>query len=1007
MAESRRFADLIHGHVGTLTYLPPADVRSQPGVLHTSRITSNAPDFEVIGSSAELFPPSRKPIPEWSSNLWQERRTQKRWLLQAHPEAFMGNSELQGLLEENMSRFQNFEGEASDKPLLAIGQMTNIQNPAQVSGALMLAAATGEAGELLRLTRIDESKWQWGKDTNVALNLSVIDPDDPDEEAIWMSDGLTISQIKFATSLARYNSVRWILVQKQTSTAILQPEYYKVPVAQKQPTDLNDQQRPSRIDPNPLMTLPHKRTGGNAHTDVAFNPGTNKQPPQLAIMDECGYWTVWNVLGINTHGKNTMRPSIDTCGHISEGFLNEIPTSPAFPADKHGLLFVGTAELDDFWDDSEETMGFARRSRHILLWSREKFEVVDLVSKTALPKLPRLTTTKAKPDLILDIQVSPVNQNQIFVLSMQHLYWIDLFPPATEEEEESPKPSVMIACPHLINGEGLRMTTCRASEKRNNNASMVFTYSPKLRQIHAYSFSHSTEHRLPEWHRQILILPLDIGPARPLPEIQSLEFHPANLTLLEGQASGPGFDYHQKGVHFYQASILGKDLSVRYCICASVLAQNMNITLPAARMGRAKADENQRWKKKRRRFIRHMGEAFVFPDGMTEIHLDSIVRPKIRSSAPLGLDHSAVSPRERPVQLKLDTLYQELQGDIIGSITSPRREISSALLSAVHEAIENGLLIGKLPLMTWKEIEQDLWTLDQGVEDDFAQNDVLDLFLKDDGETVVTQLARRSQNESSGSLVSLSQLIQSFSKTWLEPVVGRIPEHSEDIRRGWVAEIARDYFLATSGVMVQDTTLLGGSPHDDAVKNQHSRQDSFPIQSSQSITSSIPSSPVSASWAGADDAAIRRLQLLAPSLSSEKMASAKPSSVLSYWPTERGISTEDYVSSVAVASDKKFDAARQRLQKIEMRRKAQTEKYKLPSFMKQGSSQRGRRKDDAVDLPSQAAPAPAMQAMSSQQRVPESSQSMGGPSYIMSQPVPGLFGDRKKVKKPKKRSGFR
>ena len=70
----------------------------------------------------------------------------------------MGNSALQELLEENMNRYSKVEGEAVDRPLLSIGQMTNVADSSRVKGALMLAAVTGESGELLRLARIDESK---------------------------------------------------------------------------------------------------------------------------------------------------------------------------------------------------------------------------------------------------------------------------------------------------------------------------------------------------------------------------------------------------------------------------------------------------------------------------------------------------------------------------------------------------------------------------------------------------------------------------------------------------------------------------------------------------------------------------------------------------------------------------------------------------------------------------------------------------------------------------------
>lgn len=41
MAEARRFADLKYGHAGRLTYFPQNNVPDEPGLLHTSRLTSD------------------------------------------------------------------------------------------------------------------------------------------------------------------------------------------------------------------------------------------------------------------------------------------------------------------------------------------------------------------------------------------------------------------------------------------------------------------------------------------------------------------------------------------------------------------------------------------------------------------------------------------------------------------------------------------------------------------------------------------------------------------------------------------------------------------------------------------------------------------------------------------------------------------------------------------------------------------------------------------------------
>ncbi|KAM6530769.1 hypothetical protein FSOLCH5_000264 [Fusarium solani] len=1014
MAEARRLTDLIHGHVGRLTYISPENATSQLGSLHTSRVTSEAPHFRVIGSSAELYPPSKSSAPEVSSNLWQERRTQRRWLLQSHPEAFVGNSALQELLEENMNRYSKVEGEAVDRPLLSIGQMTNVADSSRVKGALMLAAVTGESGELLRLARIDESKWQWDHNKDTALHLSVIDPEDPDEEAIWASDGLPISQVKFATSLTRYDAVRWVIVQKQTSTTILQPEYHKVPVGQPPTADLDaQQQRLSRIDPNPIVTVSHKKTGSNAQVDVAFNPNSKGQHPQMAIIDECGYWSVWDVIG----NKNT-RLALQKCGHISEGLLNELPSTTESSAEKHGILFVGTAKVDSFWEDAtqgddDDANGFASRSSHLLLWNREKYEVIDMASNMVLPQLPILTPLKGKPDSILDVRISPVNQNHIFVLTMQNLFWIDLFAPSREEDEPS-KPTILATSPHLLDGEGLRITTCRASEE-NQDSAMVFTFSPTHRQLHTYWFGHSKDKDLPQWHRQVLTLPHENTAAQS--DIQSLEIRPAKLTRSGASATGTGFEYLSAGVQFYQGTILNKDLGVRYCICASAKDRDMQIVLPTGRIKRSKTAQAKRWRKKRNRFLRHMGEVFVLPDSLADTELAQLVQPHSRRS-----ELDSINMRESsvfgPVHLKLDFLCRALLDNLMAVSTSSH-DIPPALLSAIQEHIAEGTAEGRLSLRTWKEIGQGLDQLQLDSDDGMAQINMLDLFLEDDGQAVVTQLGRQTSKEWVRELISLSHLNQTYVGLWLDQLEGRLPNEDEETRRGWIADLAKDMFLATAGVMVQDTPLLGsGSREIDegGVHYTQIRSSSIPIKASQSSDPGIPSSPISTTPNETNDAAIRRLQLLAPSLRLDKMASAKQSSVLSYWPTERGVGTEDYVSSVAAASDKKFDDARQRLQRIESKRKAHAEKYKLPAFMRQGgSSQRATQSssqvrppaDEGTSLPS--LPAQPVQIMSSQQRAPESSQSQGllGPAFTMSQPVSGVFGDRKKVKKGKRKSGFR
>lgn len=939
----------------------------------------------------------------------------------------MGNSAVSELLEESMNRYSKVEGEISDRPLLSIGQMTNVSDHWRVAGSPMLATATGESGELLRLARVDQSKWQWGDDKHTTLQPSVVDPDDPEEQAIWASDGLPISQVKFATSMSRYDAVRWLIVQKQTSTTILNPEYHKIPVAQSSTADLNIQHpRLSRIDPNPIVTISHKMTGGNAQVDVAFNPNSKGQSPQIAIIDECGYWSIWVTLG----GRPRTRLSSFKCGHISDGLLDEIPPTTEHKAEKHGILFVGTAEVDSFWEDgsqnADEAGGLAKRFSHLLIWNREKYEVIDLESHIALPQLSLLARPKSKPDAILDIRVSPANQNHIFVLTMRTLYWIDLF--ATRKEDDSSsssKPTILISCPRLLDREALRMTTCLTSED-GQQAVMVFVYSPTDRQLQTYWFGLSKESGLPYWHRDVLILPNGSNAIKG--DIQSLEINPARLAQDGKPSSGSGAVYYGAGIQFFQGSILSKDLGVQYCICVSVKDRSMQITLPTGRVLLSKLDQAQRWRKKRKHFLRHMGNAFVLPDGMAD-NINDVVKRGSRA-AEMNIVKNGSTTVFGPIRLKLDLMCRFIQQTLV-AVSRSIHDISPALLFSIQENITEGIAEGRLSLKTWKEIGDGMGSMDLINHTGAEQPDILDLFLDDDGQTVVTQLGRQTSQEWIRELVSLSHLNQTYVDLWLDPLEGRLPEGEEEIRKGWIADLAKDMFLATAGVMVQDVPLLGPSSQGGDQRTQATQSSASRIRSSQMSDGDIPSSPPSTTSNATSDAAIRRLQLLAPSLRLDKMEAVKQSSVLSRWPTERGVSTDDYISSVAIASDRKFEDARLRLQRIESKRKAHAEKYRLPPSMRQNgestpkarksqirtgglgapprSSQMRPLREDPTDLPPMpAAPTPA-QFMSSQQGMPSSSQSQGifGPSIAMSQPVSGIFGDRKKAKKPKRKSGFR
>lgn len=258
----------------------------------------------------------------------------------------------------------------------------------------------------------------------------------------------------------------------------------------------------------------------------------------------------------------------------------------------------------------------------------------------------------------------------------------------------------------------------------------------------------------------------------------------------------------------------------------------------------------------------------------------------------------------------------------------------------------------------------------------------------------------------------LTSLKEYFAGLWVGPISSLLPPAVEEQHRSWAAELAEESFMEHYGLMVQDIELSGRDDSAALEKTRDGLPRSMHLDSSQQGHRSAPSSPPSSHTAAAAtaiclDPVFQRLRLLAPSLRPKVFEGAKSSSLLLYWPTDRGVDTSNYISSVAVTNDRQFDDARQRVQKMEAKRKAQSEKYKQPALVRRTKTPS--EAQVASGWPPRERPdAGKPEVTMSSQPAPPSSQP--GSPVTMSQPTLGPFGDRKKVKnmkKGKKKSGFR
>ncbi|EGX88853.1 RNA polymerase I-specific transcription initiation factor RRN6-like protein [Cordyceps militaris CM01] len=999
MAEAHGFAGHTYGDAGILSYRLADQYRGdQVGSLESSRHTEKEPRFSVVGAIAELYPPSKAAQPSASSIAWRARLEQQRWLSKSHPEAFMGNFAFQEPLREDLTKFKAVETSTNDRPLLATGSMPTVSYRQDVirGPVPFLASAVGVSGELLRLSVADQTDLQWDDSRDASLQFSVIDPLQGEKEVTWATDGLPITQVKYVQGLSNQFNVQWLLVQKETSTTVLQPEYHHVPITDAQIMDGSIiATSATSVKPNPILTISHSDTGGNAHSDIVFIPADFDQRSSLALIDECGFWSIWRLMGTHRIDLNTVRVFLQACGHINTGPLAEFPSQHDHPAEKHGLLVVcksSIAELDPLETDARTR--FASSKPILLMWKADRLQAVNIHSATMVSPLKGLWTPEGKNNRIITVQRCPATESRVFILTEKNLVWAEI-------RNDQDKLTTLLTVPHIGDiGEGPSiptMTTCALED----GTAMVLTFSIKTNQLSVYWFKAEDNGHV-RWHRHVTSLSSTMDPAQSS-HISQLTVTPLRLTVSDDRSSsGLGAEYKSAGVEFFQVNMLFDDLSLRHGIYTTVYTPDQEVVLPKKRLDWSMTKQQRQWKKRRDKFLERFATTFVLPDGMTEKDLISLMQRNNADESELaGRQKESEVKVPQPVRLNMERICRSIGRNLAEAQRRGPKGLPINLFIAVQDILDTTEPGSRAPLTTWHQLPE--FVGDDAELDDVENGmeaEIQNLFDAADENKVIPQVRRFNDKEPTDSLVSFADLFTEYCNLWLDGPGFRITDTVQEQRRVWVAEVARSMLLSSYGVLVQDVTVFG--PQRLEVSRAQSREPaSSAMLTSSPHNSQLPQAPPDLT--NSNDDALARLSLLAPSLSTTQPPTSRSHNLLSYWPAERGHDPERYVSTVAVASDDKFREARERLQRKEAKRRSHIDKFRLQSMTRR-SSVRGR-EDEVIG----SSPGPThVQAMSSQAQ-PSSSQTQA-PSITqvtMSQPVSGAFGARKKKSKPKRKSGFR
>ena len=587
------------------------------------------------------------------------------------------------LLSEEIAR-SNAETSNSDLslgPQVAYGEITDARRTEALSGILALAVSCGESGQILRILRLTEQQAELGKREDVLLSLWKMTPSGSEDEVFWNRSAAPIRRIKFATDLNGSIPARWLIVQKQTSTTILRPTYHRVPVPVSGAALQN--QASSRLDPTEICSISTRQTGGSSHVDVAFNPRAHGNPAQFAIVDECGYWSIWEVPGKVTVIGHAFSPKLVLCGHFERGLVASLTSQPRLEVGFFGVLFCPEQErfpgdwndkmhqpesMDAPENDIPDEIKSTPRAQSLLIWNRTRLELLNSKDGSRLQSFPFGLPRKANREILLDVKLNPADPTQALILTTQFLYWMD-FSSVGGQSSAAPEMTLRKLPHHHPNDRTVRM--CTSYEAGGESYTCVtFLHSKFTDTVDVYwlfNFPGNSNIAVPEFHHEVHILDRPAG-GEGSDKWHTLTVIPLRLRPKRKRQEGQRRGYYDLGVplciQFYQLLAMGKRLSLAHSICATATDPDNGALPTKTPVGKVR-DFRDNPMPQRKAYLRYIEEKFVLPDKMENFL--SLVHGPAQERGDKSLEFKALpSLVEKPVvtrRFRLDLLNKYLNPD--------------------------------------------------------------------------------------------------------------------------------------------------------------------------------------------------------------------------------------------------------------------------------------------------------------------------------------------------------
>jgi RNA polymerase I-specific transcription initiation factor RRN6 len=786
----------------------------------------------------------------------------------------------------------------------------------------ILAMSHGEAGHILRLVKPRVEKWRW---TDRGLpTIRMLNPD-VTEDGYWMASGGKIEQIVYADDTEGNQS--WLAVRKQASTTIFMPVYNTRRPISRMPSSFGADYPPSRVDPNPALTITSETLGGSNHADVAFNPW---YPRQFVILDDEGYFRIWDIEGRSgAHHKK-----LGKTGHL----FDDLAAHDIAPdmGDGWGRIF---------WAGNVST---------VIVCNRKHFAAFDMRSRQpARLNSPKITSSSTS-DYIMDARRSAKHLNLIFVLTSSRILLLDVVVAGDRREGRSEGVHILTSCHHVRGTQqSLKMELIE-----EDGDTLLALYSAEAPVVNIYRYQLNFEGVSPvTWSCDAFTLRVEGDMSAKSVRINGLQLR----RTKQQRANSSGTTIADE---FLEAFILDERLGLHKAMLAVQSPAGEAIAMPTE----VRVPQSQNVKT-----LSHIEDDFIVPDGVDGDHVEQkeTIKPKAEQ-APAG---TVLLEAQKLYELATTDQAHE-QPDEDGHIAPPPS--MSDYIQNITGGIQHRKQLeqeGTVSLAELAGYERFTEDIDDGAS-------LLQSFLRglakaeDTGDIKVELRSTLMQNlvdmrtetyiSMATGMPDLAAVYDRMVELWVTslpkvtPGLARLAK--ERVVRTVAAEVVMNSVLIQTHKNVTDTN----EPHEDAetasqftgtslmhsASSQPSRRTTihgFERASSSSRDrrsnhpqSSLPtpdptepsaSTYYTASLAGdgpSEDPATLRLRAYALSIKSQKPLGAARAAVLAHWPSVPGSNPDEYQWAPGGVlggpeEDEDSDAVRRR-EKLERRERRKTEK---------------------------------------------------------------------------------